>query len=601
MTKAKAKASNPKQKEEKPRICVDDLCELSEGFLERKQYEKAVALYERGLKLYPNSLALRINLGKARNLLKEQEDEQRLELEENFRDERRRRDRLAQEFHAMGEMMSSKGDEDKAIEFYHLSLAHNPFLLPPHFALAKVFYRANEFASALRHLKQALQLNPFHQESLALAGRTLFYLKDYDGALTGLLDAMIIDRVCGRPSSQELQEKVRYLWEKLGLRSKTTRQEKINVRLAAFQKASEELDLAKDVLADKGALKDIKDLLARSRHDRQQVQRNLLQLALRLRSFPLFADLNDEFLFSVAKKVREIMATPDETIFQEEDTSDDLYLIEKGTIRICKGTPFGEQFLARIVQGEFLGEMNFIDAQSRSADAKADGETTLLVLSRADLAPLFEEHKELAVQFFWHFWKSLSRRVREANELLKTFFSEEGSEAKPMDEGSRGAAAKSKEISIDLDKKLKILQEQGLSAKELRLLAAFSSEELYNRDEAVFHEGDVGDKLYIILDGKVRISKHIPGIGEEALAILGKGDFFGEMALIDNESRSADAKAHVNGTTVLTISREVLNEILSVDIESAYQFLSILCRILTKRLREINLKIVQWRLMSGGF
>jgi CRP-like cAMP-binding protein len=95
--------------------------------------------------------------------------------------------------------------------------------------------------------------------------------------------------------------------------------------------------------------------------------------------------------------------------------------------------------------------------------------------------------------------------------------------------------------------------------------------------------------------------KNIPGIGEEALAILEKGDFFGEMALVDNEPRSAEAKAHVNGTTVLTISRGVLNEILSVDVESAYQFLSILCRILTQRLREINLKIIQWRLMAGGF
>ena len=99
----------------------------------------------------------------------------------------------------------------------------------------------------------------------------------------------------------------------------------------------------------------------------------------------------------------------------------------------------------------------------------------------------------------------------------------------------------------------------------------------------------------------MRISKHIPGVGEEALAILEKGDFFGEMALVDNEPRSADARAHANGTTVLTISRSVLNEILSVDVESAYQFLFILCRILTRRLREINLKIIQWRLMAGGF
>jgi len=243
--------------------------------------------------------------------------------------------------------------------------------------------------------------------------------------------------------------------------------------------------------------------------------------------------------------------------------------------------------------------MNFIDPAHRSADAVAETDATLFVIKRSDLEPFFDTHKDVAVQFYWHFWRSLSKRTRDANNLLKTFFTEAETSSKMQIKPEH--VAKSKEISIDLDKKLKLLQERGLSAKELRLLAAFSGEELYNQDEVIFREGSKGDKLYIILEGKVRIVKNIPGIGEEALAILEKGDFFGEMALVDNEPRSAEAKAHVNGTTVLTISRGVLNEILSVDVESAYQFISILCRILTQRLREINLKIIQWRLMAGGF
>jgi CRP-like cAMP-binding protein len=243
--------------------------------------------------------------------------------------------------------------------------------------------------------------------------------------------------------------------------------------------------------------------------------------------------------------------------------------------------------------------MNFIDPSQRSADAVAHTDCGLFSLKMGELRGFFDTHKDVAVHFYWHFWKSLSQRTREANNMLKTFFSDAESGAKlPLNPQE---ASLSKAISIDLDRKIKILQERGLSARELRLLAAFSGEELYNRDEVIFREGAKGDKLYIILDGKVRISKNIPGVGEEALAILEKGDFFGEMALVDNEPRSADAKAHANGTTVLTISRSVLNEILSVDVESAYQFLFILCRILTRRLREINLKIIQWRLMAGGF
>jgi CRP/FNR family transcriptional regulator, cyclic AMP receptor protein len=72
------------------------------------------------------------------------------------------------------------------------------------------------------------------------------------------------------------------------------------------------------------------------------------------------------------------------------------------------------------------------------------------------------------------------------------------------------------------------------------------------------------------------------------------------MALIDNEPRSADAKAHTD-VTVLPVESRLLTDVLSRDVESSYQFLSILCKILSRRLREIHMKIYQWRMMSGGF
>ncbi|OGF59955.1 MAG: hypothetical protein A2Y62_07670 [Candidatus Fischerbacteria bacterium RBG_13_37_8] len=156
-------------------------------------------------------------------------------------------------------------------------------------------------------------------------------------------------------------------------------------------------------------------------------------------------------------------------------------------------------------------------------------------------------------------------------------------------------------MAVDLDRKISILKEKGLSSSELRLLATFSKEEKFYMDQVIFREGDFGEKLFIIIDGEVRISKYIPGVGEEALAILGRGEFFGEMALVDNSPRSADAIAQTSSVTVLAIEREVLHQILSRDAESSFQFLYILCKILSNRLREINLKIYQWRMMAGNF
>src|SRR5437764_1225218 len=144
-------------------------------------------------------------------------------------------------------------------------------------------------------------------------------------------------------------------------------------------------------------------------------------------------------------------------------------------------------------------------------------------------------------------------------------------------------------------------RERGLSAAEMKLLATFSTEERFREGSMIFREGEKGDKLYIALDGRVRISKFIPGVGEEALAVLDRGDFFGEMALIDDKPRSADAKAHETDATVLSIDRATLNEILSMDPHASLQFLNLLCRMISRRLREINDKIVQWKYMSGGF
>ena len=116
----------------------------------------------------------------------------------------------------------------------------------------------------------------------------------------------------------------------------------------------------------------------------------------------------------------------------------------------------------------------------------------------------------------------------------------------------------------------------------------------------LFREGDPGDAMYVVLDGKVRISKMIPGVGEEALMILERGAFFGEMALIDNLPRSADARAHERGAVVLRIPRDVLEQLLDIRKVSSIRLLRLLCELVAARLRELDDKLVGWHILSGG-
>ena len=320
--------------------------------------------------------------------------------------------------------------------------------------------------------------------------------------------------------------------------------------------------------------------------------------ALALRRFLLLERAGDDDLRILHRALHREEYPDGAVVLQAGDHTGKLYLVDKGRVRVRRTTPFGEVVLAGYAAGECFGEMAFLDGRGHSADAIAEGDTAILTLARDEALRIFATRKALSVHCLSFFWHSLAEHIRNTNDQMKTFFVQESMAASRADPRTR---ARGESVSVDLGEKMALLEEKGLSAGELQILATLSTEERYAASDLIFAEGDHGTKLYIVLDGKVRISKLIPGVGEEALAILERGDFFGEMALVDDKPRSADARAHEAGTVVLAIDKRVLDDILAHDLKSAEQFLSIVCRILCQRLREINETIVKWRMLSGGF
>lgn len=139
-----------------------------------------------------------------------------------------------------------------------------------------------------------------------------------------------------------------------------------------------------------------------------------------------------------------------------------------------------------------------------------------------------------------------------------------------------------------------------LNDDELRKVHGVAKEERFKADDSIFQEGDKGDKLYVILEGAVRISKTIPGAGEEALGILRAGSYFGEMAVIEDEPRSAHAITHEDATLV-SVSKKDLEELMEKDKELGYKLLRKFVETLSQRLRDTNNKIQSFFAMTGGF
>ena len=75
----------------------------------------------------------------------------------------------------------------------------------------------------------------------------------------------------------------------------------------------------------------------------------------------------------------------------------------------------------------------------------------------------------------------------------------------------------------------------------------------YDVGHVIFEEGSTGRELYVVLDGQVEIAK-INGTSKTVIVTLGKGEFFGEMAVIDGSSRSATATAAAPKTRVMRIN-----------------------------------------------
>jgi CRP/FNR family transcriptional regulator, cyclic AMP receptor protein len=140
---------------------------------------------------------------------------------------------------------------------------------------------------------------------------------------------------------------------------------------------------------------------------------------------------------------------------------------------------------------------------------------------------------------------------------------------------------------------------EGLTGEALSLIANATTEESHATGTKLFQYGDVGDKLFILLEGRVRISREVAGMGEEALAVLGPGEVFGEMSLIDEAPRSADARVHER-CRLLVISKEAFDELLFIHKDLAYEVLWNCVRILSSRLRETNEKLT-FLTTSGKF
>jgi CRP-like cAMP-binding protein len=146
-------------------------------------------------------------------------------------------------------------------------------------------------------------------------------------------------------------------------------------------------------------------------------------------------------------------------------------------------------------------------------------------------------------------------------------------------------------VSTDLLKRLSIFS--GLSDKQLARIAGLCREETHNQGDIIVREKEPSNELYIIHEGTAEVMLGSPSTaGPTPIVHLGKGQIFGEIALVDRGLRSATVTAMSDGTVLYAINRDDFVKLCDEDTRIGYIVMGNIAADLSFKLRHYNLS---WR------
>jgi CRP/FNR family cyclic AMP-dependent transcriptional regulator len=155
--------------------------------------------------------------------------------------------------------------------------------------------------------------------------------------------------------------------------------------------------------------------------------------------------------------------------------------------------------------------------------------------------------------------------------------------------------------------KIKPLRENelfsNLNDKEIALLSRSIEEKAYSANTPLFFENMAGESMYIIVAGSIKISKMLSEGVERALTVLGPGDYFGEMALLEEGPRSVSAIVQEN-SNVLVFKRQAFQEMMQNEPQLAVKVIGSMYKSLSSKIRraspQIQQIIIQKTSQQGG-
>lgn len=243
----------------------------------------------------------------------------------------------------------------------------------------------------------------------------------------------------------------------------------------------------------------------------------------KLNRMHLFAELSAENINSLVHKSKKQQFAPGTVVCREGEYGDTFFAILEGSVEITINTSgYDSLTLANLGEGDIFGEMAALSGYPRSATVAAKDDLCLLEIPSEVLKELMK----------------ISPRFREIIEEKYTV---------------RAVRTYLRKVPLFGNLRDAVIQELEGKVK----LKSF------NQGDVIFREGDPGDSLYIIRNGFVKISKQ-KADKDQIIAYLAQGSYFGEMALLEDEKRSATVSAFTK-VEIIQVVKDDFNTLLASD------------------------------------
>jgi len=237
-----------------------------------------------------------------------------------------------------------------------------------------------------------------------------------------------------------------------------------------------------------------------------------------LRHVPLFGNLDADSLDEIGLRLEESHAGAGENVIVQGEAGSKFYIIGNGEVSVLKSKDGGEpRRVARLGRGQYFGEEALVTDRPRNATIRAEIPTRLFSLNRSDFDALVRQYVDLD--------QNLNRTAKHSWLL-------------------RG---------------MPIFD--ALDGKEIDYLSLQMAIEHFPAGQVVFHEGQAGDKFYVIESGQVEVTKMANG-HPVRLSSRSAGEYFGEIALLQNRPRTATVTAKTE-TVLLSLPAPTFQELVA--------------------------------------